>query len=64
MGPVVSTPITEFRQYVEVNTFGPIVLFQAVHKLLVKSPSGAPHFMVISTAASSISKYAPLGNTP
>lgn len=53
-GPLVSTPIEQFAKHYHVNTVGPIVLFQAVYPLLLKSTTGAPQFNVISTAAGSI----------
>ncbi|KAK4693118.1 hypothetical protein P7C70_g8990, partial [Phenoliferia sp. Uapishka_3] len=59
-GRLVDHPIQEFRDHYEVNTLGVIILFQAVQPLLAKSPTGAGHFAVISTAAASISQYFPL----
>ncbi|KAM0754912.1 NAD(P)-binding protein [Meredithblackwellia eburnea MCA 4105] len=59
-GPLVSTPISELHDHFEINTFAPVVLFQAVHPLLSKSPSGAPQFHIISTGAASISQYFPI----
>jgi norsolorinic acid ketoreductase len=40
-----------------VNTFATIVLYQAVHKLLLASPTGAPKFAYISTIATSIGAF-------
>jgi norsolorinic acid ketoreductase len=40
-----------------VNTLGCVVLFQAVHKLLLASPTGAPKFAYISTGAGSLSAF-------
>jgi norsolorinic acid ketoreductase len=56
-GPVATTPASQFRDHWEVNTLGPVVLFQAVHTLLLASPSGAPIFAVISTGLASMTKY-------
>lgn len=50
-----TAPIAEFTSNFNVNTIGPVVLFQAVHSLLLKSPTvGAPQFNVISSIAGSI----------
>jgi len=59
-GPVATTPLSQFREHYEVNTLGPVVLFQAAHKLLLASPTGVPVFAVISTGAGSISRFANL----
>jgi norsolorinic acid ketoreductase len=40
-----------------VNTLGLVVLFQAVQKLLLASPTGAPKFAYISSAAGSIGGF-------
>jgi norsolorinic acid ketoreductase len=40
-----------------VNTFATIVLYQAVHKLLLSSPTGAPKFTYISTIAASFRAF-------
>ena len=42
---------------------GPVVLFQATHKLLLASPTKAPTFVVISTGAASISAYIPMASS-
>ena len=42
---------------------GPVVLFQATHKLLLASPTKAPIFVVISTGAASISAYIPMASS-
>ena len=42
---------------------GPVVLFQATHKLLLASPTKAPIFVVISTGAASISAYIPMSSS-
>ncbi|KAJ7505790.1 hypothetical protein B0H11DRAFT_1976210 [Mycena galericulata] len=59
-GPLATTPISEFRDHWDVNTLGPVVLFQAAHTLLLASPSGAPIFAVISSVVGSIGGYFPL----
>ncbi|KAJ7766527.1 hypothetical protein DFH07DRAFT_809301 [Mycena maculata] len=56
-GPLATTPLSEYREHWEVNTLGPVVLFQATHTLLLASPSGTPTFALISTGAASISAY-------
>ena len=35
-GPIATTPIEQFRNHYEVNTIGPIVLFQSLYPLLLK----------------------------
>ncbi|KAJ7505809.1 hypothetical protein B0H11DRAFT_2153993 [Mycena galericulata] len=59
-GPLATTPVSAFRDHWEVNTIGPVVLFQAAHTLLLASPSGAPVFAVITSAVGSIGRYAQL----
>ncbi|KAJ7369125.1 hypothetical protein DFH08DRAFT_909609 [Mycena albidolilacea] len=56
-GPLTTTPLSELRDHWEVNTLGFVVLFQAVHKLLFASPTGAPKFAYISTGAGSLSAF-------
>ncbi|KAJ7879084.1 hypothetical protein B0H14DRAFT_3435320 [Mycena olivaceomarginata] len=46
-----------FTDHWQVNTFATIVLYQAVHKLLLASPTGAPKFTYISTIAASIGAF-------
>ncbi|KAJ7851666.1 aflatoxin biosynthesis ketoreductase-like protein nor-1 [Mycena olivaceomarginata] len=53
-GALATTPLSEFRDHWEVNTLGLVVLFQAVQKLLLVSPTGAPKFAYISSGAGSI----------
>ena len=62
-GPLATTPISEFEDHWKVNTMGPVVLFQATHKLLLASPTKAPIFVVISTGAASISAYIPMSSS-
>ena len=52
-----TTPIDQFKDHYEVNTLGPVVLFQAAHDLLLKSPR--PTFVIISSFISSIGGYYP-----
>ncbi|KAK4706003.1 hypothetical protein P7C70_g200, partial [Phenoliferia sp. Uapishka_3] len=63
-GPFATTPLQEFRDHYEINTLGPVVLFQSVQPLLAKSPSGAGHFALISTAAASIGSYVSVSAAP
>ncbi|KAJ7101411.1 hypothetical protein B0H15DRAFT_816029 [Mycena belliarum] len=56
-GPIASTPISQFNDHWEVNTLGPVVLFQAAHGLLLASPTGAPTFAYISTGGASMGRY-------
>ncbi|CAF1366140.1 unnamed protein product [Adineta steineri] len=58
-GPIVTTPIKEIRDHYEVNVAGPLILFQALYPLLKKSKSGAPKFVVISSAVGSIGELLP-----
>jgi len=46
-GKVVETPIKEVHEHLEANTFGPLILFQAVWPLLEKA--SVPKFVVLST---------------
>ncbi|KAJ7718186.1 hypothetical protein B0H14DRAFT_3630699 [Mycena olivaceomarginata] len=46
-------PLSEFTDHWQVNTFATVVLYQAVHKLLLASPTGAPKFAYISSIAAS-----------
>ena len=62
-GPLATTPISEFEDHWKVNAMGPVVLFQATHKLLLASPTKAPIFVVISTGAASISAYIPMSSS-
>ena len=62
-GPLATTPISEFEDHWKVNAMGPVVLFQATHKLLLASPTKAPTFVVISTGAASISAYIPMASS-
>ncbi|KXS09131.1 NAD(P)-binding protein, partial [Gonapodya prolifera JEL478] len=56
--PIDTTPVADYREHWEVNTLGPLVLWQAVAKLLLASPTREPYFGVISTvAATSLNQY-------
>lgn len=59
-GAMATTPLDQFTDHYNVNFLGPVVLFQEAHQLLLESPSGAPVFALISSAAGSISSYAPM----
>ncbi|KAF7345307.1 NAD(P)-binding protein [Mycena sanguinolenta] len=54
VGPLASTPLSQFQDHWEVNTMGLIVLFQAAHKLLLASPTGTPTLAFISSLAASV----------
>jgi len=58
VGPVISTPLSEMRSHFEVNTLGPLLLFQATAALLEAARD--PKFFVVSTAAASITTMMPL----
>jgi NAD(P)-dependent dehydrogenase (short-subunit alcohol dehydrogenase family) len=51
--------LSAFRKHYEVNTIGPLVLYQAFRELLLRSPTQAPKFIGISTAAASIGSPMP-----
>ncbi|KAF7343891.1 NAD(P)-binding protein [Mycena venus] len=63
-GPLVATPLHAFHEHFQVNTLGPVVLFQAAHTLLLASPAGAPIFAVISSALGSLGRFIPIAATP
>uniref|UniRef100_A0A0K3CE00 BY PROTMAP: gi/342320899/gb/EGU12837.1/ Proteophosphoglycan ppg4 [Rhodotorula glutinis ATCC 204091] n=1 Tax=Rhodotorula toruloides TaxID=5286 RepID=A0A0K3CE00_RHOTO len=50
--PIAQVSLDDVRRHFEVNTIGPLVLFQALLPLTTKST--APHFIVVSTIAGSI----------
>lgn len=56
----IATPISELRQSFEINTLGPIKLFQAAYPLLKKSTN--PKFVFISSSLGSIGAME--GNVP
>jgi norsolorinic acid ketoreductase len=51
-GPAYETPIAEMRDHFEVNTIGPLVLFQATKPLLERS--SLPKFVVVTSRIGSI----------
>ncbi|KAG4266596.1 hypothetical protein FPRO03_01880 [Fusarium proliferatum] len=53
-GLVRDTTVDNIKKHFEVNTIGPIVLFQAVADLLEASKTGKPLFVAISTLIGSI----------
>lgn len=52
--PVATIPIPDLQNVLAVNTVGPILLFQAVLPLLLKSPTGHPKWISLSTISGSI----------
>ncbi|KAJ7879074.1 aflatoxin biosynthesis ketoreductase-like protein nor-1 [Mycena olivaceomarginata] len=56
-GALATTPLSEFTDHWQVNTFATVVLYQAVHKLLLASPTGAPKFAYISTTGASLGAF-------
>ncbi|KAJ7789375.1 hypothetical protein B0H14DRAFT_3574034, partial [Mycena olivaceomarginata] len=56
-GSLTSTPLSELRDHWEVNALSLVVLFQAVQKLLLASPTGAPKLAYISSVAGSIGNF-------
>jgi norsolorinic acid ketoreductase len=57
------TPISEFKDHLNVNTTGTLILFQAVYELLSKAKN--PKFIPIGTPVGSIGEQEnyPLGST-
>jgi norsolorinic acid ketoreductase len=51
-GPAINTPLSEVRNHFEVNTVGPLALFQATWPLLQAAPK--PKFVVVTTGLASI----------
>jgi norsolorinic acid ketoreductase len=51
---VADLPASVVREHIEVNTIGPILLFQAFKPLLQASKSGNPKFIALSTALGSL----------
>ncbi|KAF2825875.1 short-chain dehydrogenase [Ophiobolus disseminans] len=51
---IANTTVEALRDHINVNTIGPILLFQAVKPLLQASKSGNPIFLAISTAIGSM----------
>jgi len=64
LGPLATTPIGEFQRHYEVNTIGPVILFQSMYELLVSSTT--PKFIVMSSGAGSITlqSQVKIPNTP
>lgn len=62
-GTALETPISEFKEHLDVNVTGTLVLFQAVHELL--SAASNPKFIPIGTPVGSIGEMEnyPLGST-
>ncbi|KAL5337414.1 NAD(P)-binding protein [Aspergillus crustosus] len=50
--PVLTTSLDVLREHIDVNTFGPLVLFQATYPLLIKSKK--PVFVGVGSAMGSI----------
>ncbi|KZP20403.1 putative aflatoxin biosynthesis ketoreductase nor-1 [Athelia psychrophila] len=61
VGPAVTTPLHEMRAHFEVNTLGPLVLFQATAALLEAAHDGK--FFVMSTGGASIGDMMPFPGT-
>lgn len=57
-GPLLSTPVELFDEHFKINTLGPLVLFQGVGSLLLRSPT--PKFVLISSGASSMAEHLPI----
>ncbi|KAF7343908.1 NAD(P)-binding protein [Mycena venus] len=62
--PARDDALPAFHEHFEVNTLGPVVLFQAAHTLLLASPTGAPVFAVISSIISSMGRFLSISATP
>lgn len=61
--PAVAVPMSQMRIHFEVNTLGPLILFQATAALLEASKAGEGKFFVMSSAISSIELIFPMPNT-
>lgn len=59
MHPTISTPAAELREAFEINTIAPLAIFQAFHPLLLKSPTGSPKVINISSSVGSIAAQEP-----
>ncbi|KAL4791402.1 hypothetical protein BDV19DRAFT_370547 [Aspergillus venezuelensis] len=60
MTPALTTSAPDLRACFETNTIAPLLLFQALFPLLLKSPTGAPKFISISSSVGSIAAQEPL----
>lgn len=62
-GTALATPISKFKEHLDVNVTGTLVLFQAVHELL--SAASNPKFIPLGTPVGSIGEMEnyPLGST-
>ncbi|KAL4881668.1 hypothetical protein BJY04DRAFT_188556 [Aspergillus karnatakaensis] len=54
MSPALATTAEDLRRSFETNTIAPLLVFQALHPLLIKSPTGAPKTIFISSSVGSI----------
>jgi len=61
-GPLATAPLDQFTRHYEVNVLGPVILFQGLRQVLLKSSD--PKFVAISSAAGSIGQVLPLQDTP
>lgn len=59
MHSTVSIPAAELREAFETNTIVPLAVFQAFHPLLLKSPTGSPRVINISSSVGSIAAQEP-----
>lgn len=59
MHSTVSIPAADLREAFEVNTIAPLAVFQAFHPLLLKSPTGSPKVINISSSVGSIGAQEP-----
>ena len=60
-GPIATTPIEQFRNHYEVNTIGPIILFQSLYPLLLNRKTRK--IMLTSTLVASLTQTPPFPNT-
>ncbi|KAF7326005.1 NAD(P)-binding protein [Mycena kentingensis (nom. inval.)] len=54
---VATLSLPNLRETFEFNTVGMVVLYQAAHKLLLASPTGAPIFAYISSSVGSLASH-------
>jgi norsolorinic acid ketoreductase len=56
--------LEEFKDHINVNTLGPLVLFRSTYKLLEKSSLPLGKFIVVASIAGSIADLSPMATAP
>lgn len=62
--PVAEIPVSVVREHFEINTIGPILLFQSFKPLLQASKSGNPKFLALTTALGSLTLQESFAHLP